>query len=217
MQAQVVAATKAAGRSPTSVDLLAVTKGRSPEVIAGLYSLGQRHFGENYLQEALLKIRALSDLAITWHFIGSLQSKKSRDIAQHFDWVHSVSSLSVAQKLNCFRAQVDRAPLQVCVQVNISGDENKSGVHPDEVCALALAIDGLESLRLRGLMTILANDLTPGEIAKEYENMAQLQQSCKEAGLPVDTLSMGMSGDYPQAIAAGATCVRVGRALFGAR
>ncbi len=217
VRARIAAAAAAAGRDAAGVRLLAVSKTFAPPALAALAACGQRDFGENYLQEALAKIAALrpSHPDLRWHFIGPLQSNKTRDVAAHFDWVHSVERLSVAQRLS--RQREGRAPLQVCVQVNVSGEASKSGVEPAQLDALAHAVAQLPNLRLRGLMAIPAPATT---LAAQRAPLARLREQferLRSAGLELDTLSMGMSADLEAAVLEGATLVRVGSALFGAR
>lgn len=202
-----------AGRDPQEVTLLAVSKTKPIESVRSAYSCGQTHFGENYLQEAVDKIIGLQDLPITWHFIGPIQSNKTRQVAEHFAWAHSVDRSKIASRLNDQRPE-ELPPLQVCIQVNVDGDHNKSGCSPEEAKALAQQISVLPNLRLRGLMTIPAqgNSLTAfrqlGELLAELNTIENLY---------LDTLSMGMSQDLDLAIQAGATIVRIGTAIFGER
>lgn len=206
-------AAQAVGRDPDAVGLLAVSKTQSAEAIREANAAGLVHFGENYLQEALEKQASLADLALTWHFIGPIQSNKTKAIAAHFDWVHSVDRLKIAQRLSEQRpAQLP--PLNVCLQVNVSGEASKSGCAPDEVEALANAVAALPGLRLRGLMAIPEPSNDPAEQHAAFARLSLLQQ---QLDLELDTLSMGMSQDLEAAIAEGATWVRIGTALFGAR
>ncbi|PYC26107.1 YggS family pyridoxal phosphate-dependent enzyme [Pseudomonas mosselii] len=206
-------AARAAGRDPASIQLLAVSKTKPASAIREAYAAGLRDMGENYLQEALTKQQALSDLPLIWHFIGPIQSNKTKAIAEHFDWVHSVDRLKIAQRLSEQRP-AGLAPLNICLQVNVSGEDSKSGCMPDELPALAQAVNALPGLRLRGLMAIPE----PTEDRAEQEAaFAILRQLQKQLGLGLDTLSMGMSHDLEAAIAQGATWVRIGTALFGAR
>lgn len=206
-------AAQAVGRDPDAVGLLAVSKTQSAEAIREANAAGLVHFGENYLQEALEKQASLADLALTWHFIGPIQSNKTKAIAAHFDWVHSVDRLKIAQRLSEQRpAQLP--PLNVCLQVNVSGEASKSGCAPDEVEALANAVAALPGLRLRGLMAIPEPSNDPAEQHAALARLSLLQQ---QLDLELDTLSMGMSQDLEAAIAEGATWVRIGTALFGAR
>ena len=206
-------AAQAVGRDPDAVGLLAVSKTQSAEAIREANAAGLVHFGENYLQEALEKQASLADLALTWHFIGPIQSNKTKAIAAHFDWVHSVDRVKIAQRLSEQRpAQLP--PLNVCLQVNVSGEASKSGCAPDEVEALANAVAALPGLRLRGLMAIPEPSDDPAEQHAAFARLSKLQ---KQLDLELDTLSMGMSQDLEAAIAEGATWVRIGTALFGAR
>ncbi len=206
-------AAQAAGRTPGEVRLLAVSKTQPADAIRQASEAGLHDFGENYLQEALEKQAALSDLPLTWHFIGPIQSNKTKSIAEHFDWVHSVDRLKIAQRLSDQRPE-SLSPLNICLQVNVSGEASKSGCEPQDVPALAQAISALPRLRLRGLMAIPEPTDDPAEQRAAFARLRQLQQSLD---LGLDTLSMGMSQDLEAAIAEGATWVRVGTALFGAR
>ena len=200
-----------------AVSLLSVSKKRSSDCLRDAYSLGLRAFGENYLQEALDKIAALKDLSIEWHFIGPIQSNKTKAIAENFSWVHTVDRLKVAQRLNDQRPS-DLPPLNVCIQVNISHDENKSGITLLQLPALAQSMTNMPRLSLRGLMCIPANDLTELQLADQFENMSNaLTALTSNQHQACDTLSMGMSGDMILAIKHGSTMVRVGTALFGPR
>jgi len=205
-----------AGRAAGSVSLLAVSKTRPAASVADLFACGQRAFGESYVQEAVDKIAELAELPIEWHFIGPIQTNKTRQIAANFDWAHSVDRLKVAQRLSEQRPE-QLAPLNICLQVNISGESSKSGALPDAVPELAAAIAALPGLRLRGLMAI--PEPAKGAAAKRAPLRAlhQLQMQLIASGMPLDTLSMGMSGDLEEAIAEGSTMVRVGTALFGPR
>lgn len=206
-------AAQAAGRDPGQVRLLAVSKTKPAAAIREVYAAGVRDVGENYLQEALAKQLELTDLPLTWHFIGPVQSNKTRAIAEHFDWVHSVDRLKIAQRLSEQRP-AGLPALNVCVQVNVSGEASKSGCNPDELPALAQAIAALPHLKLRGLMAIPEPTDDPAAQAAAFARVRQLQDSLN---LGLDTLSMGMSHDLEAAIAQGATWVRIGTALFGAR
>ncbi|MGR3893933.1 MULTISPECIES: YggS family pyridoxal phosphate-dependent enzyme [Pseudomonas] len=206
-------AAQAAGRDPGQVRLLAVSKTKPAAAIREVYAAGVRDVGENYLQEALAKQLELTDLPLTWHFIGPIQSNKTRAIAEHFDWVHSVDRLKIAQRLSEQRP-AGLPALNVCVQVNVSGEASKSGCNPDELPALAQAIAALPHLKLRGLMAIPEPTDDPAAQAAAFARVRQLQDSLN---LGLDTLSMGMSHDLEAAIAQGATWVRIGTALFGAR
>ena len=204
------------GREPGSVALLAVSKTKPPSAVREAFEAGQRDFGENHLQDALTKIEPLAGLDIEWHFIGPLQSNKTRQVAAHFAWVQSVDRLKIAMRLSEQRAP-SQPPLDVCVQVNISGEASKSGVAPAEAAALAHAVAELPRLRLRGLMAIPAPH--PGLEAQRaaLRPLRELYERLRGEGLALDTLSMGMSDDLEAAIAEGATEVRIGTAIFGAR
>ncbi len=215
--ARIHQAANAAGRDPQSVQLIAVSKTQPPEAIAQAYAWGQRRFGENYLQEALEKQIALHQLPdIEWHFIGPIQSNKTRAIAGHFQWVHTVDRLKVAQRLNEQRPPHLPA-LNVCVQVNIDDESTKSGVSLAELPALIRGITPLANLNLRGLMAIPAATDDPARQRKAFAKLRSAQQVLNLQGFRMDTLSMGMSGDMEAAIAEGATFVRVGTDIFGAR
>jgi pyridoxal phosphate enzyme (YggS family) len=185
-------------------------------VIRAAHAAGQRHFAENYLQEALDKIEALADLDIVWHFIGPIQSNKTRPIAERFDWVHSVDRVRIAQRLSDQRP-AGLPPVQICLQVNVSGEASKSGVEPGEVQELAAAIGDLPGVQLRGLMTIPEPSDDPALQRLRFSTLRALLPSGRSHGRVPDTLSMGMSDDLEAAIAEGATMVRVGRAIFGDR
>ena len=208
----------ACGRDPEGVTLLAVSKTRPAQDLRSAYGAGQRHFGENYLQEALAKQEEVSDLDIEWHFIGPLQSNKTRAVAEHFHWVHSVERLKIAQRLSAQRP-ADLPPLNLCLQVNIDGEASKSGVAPSEVEALAHAVAELPNIRLRGLMAIPAPQEEAAAQRRPFAAMAELLQRLRAQlpDQPLDTLSMGMSGDMEVAIECGATMVRIGTDIFGAR
>ncbi len=207
---------KLANHRAQSVNLLAVSKAQSALAIREAYAAGQKLFGENYLQEALDKQSQLADLAIEWHFIGPIQSNKTQLIAQHFNWVHSIDRLKIAQRLNDARPET-LAPLQVCIQVNISNEESKSGVTQQELETLASAISKLPRLKLRGLMAIPepSNDNNKQRI--QFKQVRECYDALLEKGFTLDTLSIGMSDDFRIAIEEGATIVRIGSALFGAR
>ena len=207
-----------AQRPVQSVTLLAVSKTFSVEAIREAHGAGQRAFGENYVQEALVKIHALGDLraAIEWHLIGPLQSNKTREVAAAFDWVHSVDRLKLAERLSAQRPPA-LPPLQVCLQVNTSGETSKSGVAPAEVPALARALAALAHLRLRGLMAIPEPAADLAAQRRAHRALRELLDALRADGLALDTLSMGMSDDLEAAIAEGATIVRVGSAIFGRR
>jgi PLP dependent protein len=215
---RIALACAAAQRPVQSVTLLAVSKTFGAEAVREACAAGQRGFGENYVQEALVKIEALSDLrgSIEWHLIGPLQSNKTREVAAAFDWVHSVDRLKVAERLSAQRPP-GMAPLQVCLQVNVSGEASKSGVAPAELPALARAVDALPNLRLRGLMSIPepATDFAAQRVP--HHRLRELLDALRGERLALDTLSMGMSADLEAAIAEGSTMVRVGTAIFGTR
>ncbi|RMH82815.1 YggS family pyridoxal phosphate-dependent enzyme [Pseudomonas sp. AOB-7] len=211
--ARIREAAQASQRNPLDIGLLAVSKTKPAAVIREAYAAGLRDFGENYLQEALDKQAELTDLPLIWHFIGPIQSNKTRPIAEHFAWVHSVDRLKIAQRLSDQRpAQLP--PLNICLQVNVSGEPSKSGCSPDELPALAQAVTQLANLRLRGLMTIPE---PTDDVAAQHQAFARLRQLRDDLALNLDCLSMGMSHDLEAAIAEGATWVRIGTALFGAR
>ncbi|MDD1013959.1 YggS family pyridoxal phosphate-dependent enzyme [Pseudomonas rubra] len=213
LAARIRAAALAAGREPETVQLLAVSKTKPAAAVREAFAAGVRDVGENYLQEALNKQGELSDLPLTWHFIGPIQSNKTRAIAEHFAWVHSVDRLKIAQRLSEQRPG-DLPALNICLQVNVSGEASKSGCTPEELPALARAVAALPRLRLRGLMAI--PEPTDDE-ALQQAAFARVRALQASLGLPLDTLSMGMSHDLEAAIAQGATWVRIGTALFGAR
>ena len=215
---RITKAARVAGRDPGSVKLLAVSKTFPPEVIAAAHAAGQRAFGENYVQEALDKIESLRALrpALEWHFIGPIQSNKTRAVAEHFDWVQSVDRLKVAQRLSEQRP-VALPPLNVLLQVNISGETSKSGVAPDEVEDVARSIAALPRLRLRGLMAIPEPESDPARQRLPLAAMRQLFDRLRASGLALDTLSMGMSADLESAVMEGSTMVRIGTAIFGER
>ena len=213
VEARIRAAALAVQRDVTSVHLLAVSKTKPAAALREAYAAGIRDFGENYLQEARAKQVELADLPLSWHFIGPIQSNKTRDIAEHFDWVHSVDRLKIAQRLSEQRP-AELAPLNICIQVNVSGEASKSGCTPADLPALAAAISALPRLKLRGLMAIPEPTEDRVEQDRAFATVRHLQESLN---LGLDTLSMGMSHDLESAIAQGATWVRIGTALFGAR
>jgi PLP dependent protein len=216
-QARIAAAAHAAGRSSNTVALLAVSKTVAPEAVRAFHALGQRAFGENYVQEAARKRAALADLAgLEWRLIGPLQGNKAKLAAETFDWVESVDRLPVAVRLSGARA-ADRGPLNVLVQVNVSGEASKHGVPPEDAVALAQDVSRLPGLTLRGIMGIPEPTADPVRQRGRFAELRRCFDACRAAGLAVDTLSMGMSADLEAAIAEGATEVRVGTALFGAR
>lgn len=196
--------------------VLAASKTRPPEDIRIAYNCGLSNFGENYLQEALSKIAALGDLPLTWHFIGPLQSNKTRSVAENFDWVHSVDRAKIARRLSDQRPAT-LAPLNVCLQVNVSGETSKSGVAPAALEELVVAVRALPRLQLRGLMTIPAATDHRDEQRRAFGKLRETLESVRHLAPDMDTLSMGMSTDLEAAIAEGATIVRVGTAIFGLR
>ncbi|MDC0663967.1 YggS family pyridoxal phosphate-dependent enzyme [Marinobacter sp. SS21] len=213
-------ATEAAGRPENCVTLLAVSKTRPADDVRQASAVGQRAFGENYLNEALTKIEALSDLSdLEWHFIGPIQSNKTRQIADHFHWVHTVDREKIARRLSDQRSP-QHPPLNICLQVNIDKEPTKAGCSADQAVILARQVAELPRLRLRGLMAIPDPDQTEDELRHSFRRLRQLLDDIRQA-LPsmagLDTLSMGMSADLELAIQEGATCVRVGTALFGPR
>lgn len=216
VHARMTAACLAAGRAPAQVSLLAVSKTFGPEAVRAAYAAGQRAYGENYIQEAVEKMALLSDLPLQWHCIGPVQSNKTRLVAQHFDWVHTVDRLKIAQRLSEQRPP-DLPPLQVCIQVNVDGGPSKSGVAPADVAALAGEIAVLPRLQLRGLMCMPDPQPDFESTKAMFLRARDLYDSLRAVGLPLDTLSMGMSTDLEAAIHAGSTLVRVGTAIFGGR
>lgn len=220
VQQQIAHAAAEAGRAPSSVQLLAVSKTFGPQAVAEAVAAGQRAFGENYLQEALDKIAALpalvSDTPLEWHFIGPIQSNKTRPIAEHFAWVHSVDRLKIAQRLSEQRPE-ELGPLNICLQVNISAEESKSGLMPQELPEVAAQVAQLPRLRLRGLMAIPAPSDDMKQQRAAFAAVRGLYEQLRASGLALDTLSMGMSADLAAAVAEGATIVRIGSAIFGAR
>jgi pyridoxal phosphate enzyme (YggS family) len=217
-QARLIRACSTAGRPPETVHLLAVSKLQPAEAVRAAHTAGLRAFGENYVQEGLDKIAALADLRaeLAWHLIGPLQSNKTRAVAEAFDWVHSVDRLKIAQRLSEQRPD-GLPPLNVCLQVNISGEDSKSGVAPADVPALAHAVAALPRLRLRGLMSIPEPADTLDAQRAPHRAVHLLFDQLNAEGLALDTLSMGMSADLEAAVSEGATVVRIGTAIFGAR
>lgn len=216
VEARIAAACRAAGRARSSVQLLAVSKTRPAESIAALAESGQASFGENYVQEALPKIAALEAMPLEWHHIGLIQSNKTRDIAGHFSWAHGVDQLKLAQRLSQQRPE-HLPPLNICVQVNTSGEASKSGCLPVEAAALCQQLQALPRLRLRGLMCLPAPVEDGRDSGGEFRQLRRLFESLVDSGIALDTLSMGMSDDFESAILEGATIIRIGSALFGAR
>jgi pyridoxal phosphate enzyme (YggS family) len=209
-------AAHASGRDPSRIHLLAVSKTKPVEMLRQAWAAGQRAFGENYLQDALPKIAALDGLGIEWHYIGRIQSNKTREIASRFAWVHGLESFKHARRLDAQRP-AGQPPLNCCIQVNLSGETSKGGIGPEALPELARQVAGLPNLRLRGLMT-LPDPASPAERQRAiFETLARLRDTLNEQGLALDTLSMGMSRDLELAIAAGATLVRIGTDIFGPR
>ena len=210
------AAAVKANRTPRDILLLAVSKTFAPTAIREAYRAGQTRFAESYVQEALDKIPALDDLPIEWHYIGPIQSNKTRAIAEHFAWVHSVDRLKIAERL-AEQRPMHLPPLQVCLQVNISNESSKSGVSPQQAITLAHDITKLPNLQLRGLMAVPAPSDDVAVQRLSFARLRELRDQLNQQGLPIDTLSMGMSHDFAAAIAEGATMVRIGSAIFGNR
>ncbi|MBU0753150.1 MAG: YggS family pyridoxal phosphate-dependent enzyme [Gammaproteobacteria bacterium] len=213
---RIAAACAAAGRPVADVTLLAVSKTWPAAAVREAAAAGQGAFGESYVQEAVPKVAALRELCAEWHFIGPLQSNKTRAVAENFDWVHSVERLKIAERLSVQRPP-ELPPLNICLQVNVSGEESKSGCAPDEVLELARAVAQLPGLRLRGLMAIPEPTENSALARRRFASLRELRDRLMAAGLPLDTLSMGMSHDLEAAILEGATMVRVGTAIFGER
>ena len=216
VQARIARAAQAAQRPPGDILLLAVSKTIPAERVAEAYTAGQRAFGENHAQEAVEKITVLAELPLEWHFIGPIQSNKARVIAQHFDWVHSVEREKIAERLNAARPE-GMAPLNVCIQVNVSAEASKSGVAPGDEAKLADAIARLPRLKLRGLMAIPEPTVDVALQRRRFALLRDLKEGLRARGHALDTLSMGMSDDFETAILEGATIVRIGTAVFGAR
>lgn len=209
-------AARACGRHPDDIRLLAVSKTWPAECVAEAADAGQRAFGENYAQEGADKVAALAARALEWHFIGPLQSNKTRLVANAFDWVHSIDRLKIAERLAAQRDPA-RPPLNVCLQVNVSGEASKSGVVPEALAALAHGVAALPALRLRGLMAIPEPTDDTALLRRRFAEVRTLREALQRDGFALDTLSMGMSHDLEPAIAEGATLVRVGTAIFGTR
>lgn len=216
IQQAIQAAAKQSGRAPDSIRLLAVSKTWPADKLRQMAVLGQSCFGENYLQEALAKIEALADLDLEWHFIGPIQSNKTRDIAAHFDWAQSVDRFKIARRLAEQRSD-EQAPLNVCIQVNIDNEDSKSGVSADDVLPLAEQIVQLDKLKLRGLMVIPSRQTEESAQRESFRRAHELFQQLQDRYPQVDTLSMGMTADLSAAIAEGSTMLRIGTALFGQR
>lgn len=218
VHARIDAACQTQGRARAEVQLLCVSKTQPAAAIRAAHALGERHFGENYVQEALDKMAELADLRgqVVWHLIGPLQANKTRAVAEAFDWVHSVDRLRIAERLSQQRP-AELPPLQVCLQVNIDGEDSKHGVAPADCLALAQAVAALPRLRLRGLMAIPAPANDPAAQRAPHHRLAALLDALRAQGLHLDTLSMGMSADLEAAVAEGAHWLRIGTAVFGAR
>lgn len=216
LRSRIVAAAGAAGRDPAEIRLIAASKTFDASAVREAHAVGQVDFGENYAQEALDKMDELGDLPLVWHFIGPIQSNKTRAIAERFDWVHSVDRLKIAERLSAQRPQ-SLPPLDICLEVNISGEASKGGVPAEDLPVLAQAVSHLPRLRLRGLMAIPAPSSDPLEQRAAFAAVRRLYEALRASGYSLDTLSMGMSGDLEAAIAEGATMVRVGTAIFGER
>jgi PLP dependent protein len=216
VRSRIRSAAIAAGRDPAAVTLLAVTKAQTAESVRLAATAGVTDFGENYLKEALAKMDRLADLPLTWHFIGAIQSNKTRPIAERFDWVQSVDRLTVARRLSEQRP-FHAAPLNVCIQVALEPEPTKGGVSPQALAELAAAVAELPRLRLRGLMCLPPPQLDPAGERAIFARLRAALEDLNAAGSKLDTLSMGMSGDFESAVAEGATLVRIGTALFGAR
>lgn len=223
VQHRIANSAQAAGRDPASITLLAVSKTFDAQAVLAAAQAGQRAFGENYVQEAIDKIAVMRDmrehnpdLQLEWHFIGPIQSNKTRQIAEHFDWVHSVDRLKIAQRLSEQRP-ADMPPLQICLQVNVSGEATKSGLEPYALLELARAVVLLPNIRLRGLMAIPEPTEDVQQQRAAFAKLRFMQNDLQAVGIQTDTLSMGMSADMDAAIAEGATIVRIGTAIFGVR
>jgi len=203
-------------KADRALTLVAVSKTQAADVLREAFHCGLHIFGENYVQEAIDKQALLQDLPIEWHFIGPLQSNKTKLVAEHFAWVHSIDRLKLAERLSVQRP-IDLPPIQICIQVNVSGEASKSGVNPNETFALAQAITALPQLQLRGLMAIPEPSEDESLLRNRFAQLKVLKNQIETAGIPLDTLSMGMSADYAIAIEEGSTLIRVGSALFGYR
>lgn len=216
VRSRILRAEQQAGRPPGSVCLVAVSKTQPPEALISAYRNKQRHFGENYLKEAISKQQNLANYRITWHFIGPVQSNKTRIIANQFSWVHGVDRLKIANRLHVQR-RPELGPLNVCLQINIDSEPTKSGISLEQLPELAAEIAGLENLRFRGLMAIPAASESPGSARLAFRKMREAFERLRASGFRIDTLSMGMSGDLEVAIEEGATLVRIGTSIFGPR
>ncbi len=216
LRERIARAATACGRNAQSVTLLAVSKAQPPEMIAAAAAAGVREFGESYLAEALAKIAALQDAGLTWHFVGRVQANKTREIAANFAWVHALDRLKVAERLAAQRPAA-AAPLNVCLQVNLAAEASKAGVTPQELPGLAAQVAQLPRLKLRGLMCLPPHESDPARQRHWFAQLRELRDGLNAAGAGLDTLSMGMSDDFEAAIQEGATLVRLGTVLFGAR
>lgn len=216
VRARIAAAARRAGRDPESVTLLAVSKQQPAAVVRAAAEAGQRHFGENYVQEAVAKVEALRDLGLDWHFIGQLQSNKSREVAESFQWVHTLDRARIAERLSAQRPHY-AGPLDVLIQVKLADESAKGGVTPAELPALAEVVAGLPRLRLRGLMCLPPEETLEVRQRAPFRRLRELAMEMSARGHALDTLSMGMSGDLEAAVAEGATIVRIGTAIFGPR
>ena len=216
VQQRIASAAENAQRDPQTIALLAVSKTKPIEMIEEAYAAGQRCFGENYLQDALPKIEALGELDIEWHYIGRIQSNKTRPIAENFAWVHAIDSVKHAQRLNEQRPD-NLPPLNCCIQLNLSGEDRKGGIQPDTLIETATAFNDLPHCRLRGLMTMPDPDSSAEQQQAVFHQLADCLSELSNLGFSVDTLSMGMSGDLEMAITEGSTMVRIGTDIFGAR
>jgi PLP dependent protein len=216
VRARIEEVARACGRDASSIRLVAVSKTHGAGAICAAAAAGQREFGENQLQEALPKITATTGLGLVWHFIGPLQSNKTRGVAEHFDWVHSIDRLKIAERLSAQRP-AERPPLEVCIQVNTSGEASKAGVPPGAALALARAVLGLPRLRLRGIMAIPQPETDATRQLEACLDVRAVFEQLRTAGLELDTLSLGMSADLEAAVQAGSTLLRVGTDIFGER
>jgi len=216
VRARIEAAARGAGRNADSVTLLAVSKGQPAPLIRAAAAEGLRDIGESYVGEALEKMDALADLPLIWHFIGRLQANKTRPVAERFAWVHGLERARIAERLSAQRP-LHAPALNVCIQVNLAGEASKGGVSAAQAPALAAAVAALPRLKLRGLMCIPPEETAPGRQRAWFARLRELEHCLNAGGLALDTLSMGMSGDFESAIQEGATVVRIGTALFGPR
>ncbi len=219
LQAKIDQAVERSGRNPQAVTLLAVSKTRTAQEIRAVAAWGLRNFGENYLQEALPKMAHLADMGLVWHFIGALQSNKTRDICQHFHWLHTLDRIKVAKRLSAQRLELHpRSPLNVCIQINIDREPQKAGIPPEQLPDFLEEVIGLKGIKLRGLMAIPKPVVDPHHRRQTFRALSDLfEQVIPMAGSDWDTLSMGMSADFVEAILEGATLIRLGTAIFGPR